>query len=785
MRCHPPPLSLGSVLRGGWSIYNESGSEWLTKDDIWIPLFLKRNSLCAKGCIQLIQDVKSQTPDASPQAVRAIHLSEPLQTMRPGWNCINDGLYGIFTKSRCYVDSTVAPSRALMWLRTTLVKIGGRWQVLEFAADVGQPSDLECNILFPGVTDVLTLAHDRVDSYASLGFFEVYDDVAPTTAASGSASGQGQQGSLLHPSSSDVVMRQSDVPPADIVSGSNGYEPPAIGDSGAVAPAADGDAEAVEPAIEGASDAFSGLVDGVPLDGSFPLSTIRQACTSLGLARSGGKATCLQRLKKHLDSQQLVAQHSAEIQLRADDERVASIAIVPVEPSDEVRAQHNLTHQPFASWCEVCVSNRGRQDSHMPRPVPSSGSSVVSFDFGFLNRLDDDDDDDPKLTALFVCDQHTKLVHVVPTPAKGGRYLSYLTTELCRFVMYTQHRAVILRTDSEPSTLALLESVRKPLTSLGITCAGETAPVGSHQSNGAAEKTVHLVRQLANCFMQQLEKNGGADRSVFKSLHPMTAWSLVHAALIRNRFVVQEGQTAFERAFGRIYHGKICAFGEVVLGFIKTTKKGAPSWRKGVLLTKSTNNDVHVVAFGELVLRKRSIRRLPKQWDLKLAGDVTAQPWCFGLASLGNKLLSSKRILPPQVKTFPIANAGARDEAASDPDSVYDGAPVMIPDHMTLDEIARRAPNPGHRQPARPDVPARSDAAQPVDSSRDTAMSETPAMPSGVIRGDDTPREESIRASKAPRLDAPDQQMMLVSQNNAQSVFRVLSLDHEDEPNPT
>ena len=64
--------------------------------------------------IQLIQDVKSQTSDASPQAVRATHLSEPLQTMRPGWNRINDELYGMFTKSRCYVDSALAPSRTLI-----------------------------------------------------------------------------------------------------------------------------------------------------------------------------------------------------------------------------------------------------------------------------------------------------------------------------------------------------------------------------------------------------------------------------------------------------------------------------------------------------------------------------------------------------------------------------------------------------------------------------------------------------------------------------------------------
>ena len=224
--------------------------------------------------------------------------------------------------------------------------------------------------------------------------------------------------------------------------------------------------------------------------------------------------------------------------------------------------RRNLTHQPYAPWCEVCVSNRGRQDGHRPHPEPSSGASVISFDFGFFSRLETEDD--PKLIAWYICDQRTKLVHVVPTPAKGGRHLRYLTTELCRFIVYTQHRSVTLPTDNEPSTLSFLECAGKSLASLGITCNVEVAPVGSHQSNGTAEQTVHLVRQLANCFMQQLETNGGATEPVFTSLHPMTAWSLVHSAWIRNRFVVQEGQTAFDMAFDGVYNGRICSFGEVV-----------------------------------------------------------------------------------------------------------------------------------------------------------------------------------------------------------------------------
>ena len=278
----------------------------------------------------------------------------------------------------------------------------------------------------------------------------------------------------------DVPARQPDVP-SGVAEGEE-YIARTLGDVAMdVAPAAAGEAEALVQDRPELDEPFSVVIDGVALDSSFPLATIRDACSSLGLGRSGGKMKCLESLKKHLEGQQLAAQHSAEIQLRKDDERVAQSPPIPVEPSDEERNRHNLIHQPFAQWCEICVSNRGRQDGHRPHPEPSSGASVVSFDFGFLSRFETEDD--RKLIALYICDQHMKLVHVVPTPAKGGRHLRYLTTELCRSIvciLYTQHTSVTLRTDNEPSTLALLECTRKSLASLGITCNVEVAPVGSH-----------------------------------------------------------------------------------------------------------------------------------------------------------------------------------------------------------------------------------------------------------------------------------------------------------------
>ena len=132
---------------------------------------------------------------------------------------------------------------------------------------------------------------------------------------------------------------------------------------------------------------------------------------------------------------------------------------------------------------------------------------------------------------------------------------------------------------------------------------------------------------------------------------------------------------------------------------MKTTKKGAPSWRKGVWLTKSNTSDVHVAGVGMHIVCTRSVRRLPKQWGLKLAGDVVAEPWCFGLASLGRKLVSTKRILPPQPLTYAVASQGTPDEAASDPETPPEASasPVMIPDGMTLDELAKQAPASGRR----------------------------------------------------------------------------------------
>ena len=59
------------------------------------------------------------------------------------------------------------------------------------------------------------------------------------------------------------------------------------------------------------------------------------------------------------------------------------------------------------------------------------------------------EDESDKQTCLFMHDRATKLMHVVPTPQKGAKFLQYMVADVTRFIVYTQHREFAMRTDRE------------------------------------------------------------------------------------------------------------------------------------------------------------------------------------------------------------------------------------------------------------------------------------------------------------------------------------------------
>ena len=102
------------------------------------------------------------------------------------------------------------------------------------------------------------------------------------------------------------------------------------------------------------------------------------------------------------------------------------------------------------------MAHRAKQDGHKLQTHETTGHSVISFVFFFCTRMKDESD---RLKVLALGDRDTGLCLALPTLQKGGRSLSYIVTEMCRFIVHCGHTEVGLRCDGEPSTLALLEAV--------------------------------------------------------------------------------------------------------------------------------------------------------------------------------------------------------------------------------------------------------------------------------------------------------------------------------------
>ena len=175
-----------------------------------------------------------------------------------------------------------------------------------------------------------------------------------------------------------------------------------------------------------------------------------------------------------------------------------------------------------------------------------------------------------------------------------------MVTEFVRFIMHTQHREVALRSDLEPSNLALADGDRKTCRGLGIVVHHEPIVRGDHQSNGAAESTLQQLRLKAGILINQIEEAVAGGRIIFSSNHPLYNWALLHAAWLHNKYVVSGGATAFERAADRVYAGRLCMFGEVVLGCIKASRKAAPRLTKGIWDGNTLSNDGHIIIHAEV-----------------------------------------------------------------------------------------------------------------------------------------------------------------------------------------
>ena len=726
-----PIISLGLLMKLGWNFSREDGCLMLVKEGHSFPIEFRKNSIVAHGAISLLQDVADPVQDVN-RSISAIRLTG-LANLQEGWNKFSDDVYAIKTYAPQHVDTTLSPASTLLWLRTTIVLYYHGYEVIEFCQPISDLETFEADIPNrAAVCEVITVAHNFAVPAEFLGFemtaddetFEYEPSIAPENPAD--------------PLADIMVDVQDDArPPLDREEGEPHIE---------------------DRVVELPEDYV--MVDGVCMCQDTPLRVIRVACEHLGISKKGSKKQCLQRLFTFITNQKLLASHAAEAAVRKENVREPIVQKAPIVPTESQIAKHKLTHEPYEDWCEECVAHRARQDKHPRADHSHSSHSVVSFDFGFASRLEDE----PKISILCVHDRDTGLIHAVPSLTKGGKYFNYLTTELTRFIVMTQHREVGLRCDGEPATKALMESVAKTCKGLGIKVHLEPVVIGSHQSNGAAEKVVDVVRSLANTLISSLEKACNCNKVTFGAVHPVYGWALAHASFLHNRFRVSDGQTAYERAYDRMYTGKLVTFGECVLGYLKTEFKGRAKWLKGIWLGKAHSSDAHIIAYEGTLFVTRSVRRLPVQHNLELLGAIEVGPWDHGLTSLGHRLVNTKRLSVPEGiavgRALPDhAEIYTPDEAASDPPTEVEEAHVEDPP----DTVEAQAPVAGQSSSHQ----GVSSQAGTVSSSPFPKSSPTSSSPmdvstrsgSGLVRGADSSIRAEERPEKHARLNAISQQL--------------------------
>ena len=651
-----PLIALGKMYRAGWCVVpgNWLGAGitglCLTNGKSWAPVWHRQQSLCTTCRIRSVSALEVAS-------VKAVVLRPPLTELTSSWTRIRSRCYAMVVPSQKFVDTTLIPLSELLWRRTTLARRNNVWELVEFSEDVATLESMSESIPGEGVDLVLTIAHDSEDlTPEDMGFEYTGESLFGPQSSASASSALGSSSSRfphvpqvdVRETAGDVVMHQA---PED--------------ERAAELPVEDHTLSLPPESID---------VDGTTIDAASSLATLRAACGVLGLATAGNKTQLFKRLSKHVMDSELLARHQVQHSLSSEMVRQPDEQNIAAMPSEEEKRKHFLTHEPFQPWCQACVSFRARQDRHV-ESLPHTGreDSVVSIDWGFLNRVANEN----KLTVLFVHDRQTKCVHAIPVPGKSKSSLSFVCTELGRFILWLRHQSVLIRCDNEPAVTAVASATAKILRSQGVQVTIDTTPVGSHASNGPVEQTVQSVRQLACVLIRQLEAGLGAseDKVLFGISHPIWSWAVLHSAWLKNRYRVLQGHTGFERATQSMYRGKICLFGERVSGFIQTEPKASPNWRQAVWLGKTVRNDVHVLAVKDCIFVSRSIRRFAEPFEQTLVAEIETFAWQHGLANLGGRLVpGNRRLLPlpePEAITVgPLALpeiGSPSQQAASDP----------------------------------------------------------------------------------------------------------------------
>ncbi|CAE7403195.1 unnamed protein product, partial [Symbiodinium microadriaticum] len=680
-------LSLGRLLRSGWSLGQSPDGLVIIRGGLQVPIWLKRNTLMLTVVVSTILACNSGAlPPEAEEAVR-----------HPGWAMLPSGLPLLTLHNTKNVSLEASLWEADDWSHMAI------FVRKEPASRKPQPGDVWMQVmsgptlLFPSSGKALAeIEPELVDSHDVAVLFHV-----------------SELGENLLSNPGDLFKK----PVVDEPMVALAEQQQAEDDGGGVWSEREVGGPRPE---EGEGD---NMIDDVELSLETPLHLLKDLCRRLGLATSGSKAKVLKRLRSHKEV--LAKQLATEVAKKMFDEseRDPSIPATPVLPSARQQALHAVTHQPFAAWCQACVLGRSRQSPHKDKPQPKESVEekeperrhVFQIDYFYtFTKERGEEEQQPGEEAeaepasreeqeaeaekpdyrdqfglnLVAGESTTGWITTVPVLAKGSTTLKRVAETLVRTTMQIAGAEdVVLQSDAEPAAKQVVHAVQACRVRLGLRTVPRFVPRASHASNGVAEKAVSTVRRLALTLKAHVE-----DRAKIKlsGQMPLFSWIMAHAAFLHNRFFTTcKGLPPYEVVHGRRYRGQLVQFGECCVGFYPTKYKGDLQWRKGVWAGVNEKNGSHILLSDTGAFETRSLRRLPEdsQWVAEQIVTAKGLPWDYGGSTRRKRALYTSRapVVPDSTTLEELAKAAGRaaaetiaaatprpagpDEAGSDPSS--------------------------------------------------------------------------------------------------------------------
>ena len=347
------------------------------------------------------------------------------------------------------------------------------------------------------------------------------------------------------------------------------------------------------------------------------LGALKAACLKLNLSQSGSKRRCLDRLRGHMQKQQLMAECEIAESTKEVSERPPRAQFVPEVPSQEERLLHEVTHLPYKAWCPHCTMMKAVPDQHRSLPEGVREYPTISFDMsytGYECTNEPAESEKDKLACLIVHCSHTDAIAAVPLPDKSAPSMKHAAVEVVCFCQLLGHTEVELKCDNEPSMLLLQGLALNARKRLGFKTRIKNPPVGAHQANGQVEKSVDVIRSLANVMLSMARERLGIEIGV---KHPLFSWAFVHSAWCYSRYHVKAGLTAHERASRARYNGKLVPFAEPGYAYVKPLQKENPKWEMSIFLSKSSTSDMFIVGTAQGIRLTKSVRRTGQPWKVE------------------------------------------------------------------------------------------------------------------------------------------------------------------------